>query len=150
MELPSKDYDVSKLLFLRCHGLFLFPLTSISSLHFSLPSLLFPHFFPPSVSTSPSVLSSPLSILPDSFLPPSLSLSPPSLLLPPSLSPLSPSLLLPHRVWTMTLATISPSKSDCETSLSGLVDYTYTHHRQYSPHKKQLYCISLEYNALLL
>ena len=125
VELPSKDFGVSKLLCLRCDGGLLesnspsFPLffffLSIFSLFFP-SSLHLPSSFPLSIYSLP--LSLPLSLLP-SLLPP------------------------PHRVWTMTLATISPSKSVCEASQTGLVDYTH------SPHTKQLCCVSLECNALL-
>ena len=95
--------------------LFLFFFLSIFSLFFP-SSLHLPSSFPLSIYSLP--LSLPLSLL--------LSLLPP-----------------PHRVWTMTLATISPSKSVCEASQTGLVDYTH------SPHTKQLCCVSLECNALL-
>ena len=111
--------------YLRCDGGLLesnspsFPLffffLSIFSLFFP-SSLHLPSSFPLSIYSLP--LSLPLSLL--------LSLLP-----------------SPHRVWTMTLATISPSKSVCEASQTGLVDYTH------SPHTKQLCCVSLECNALL-
>ena len=97
------------------HLFLFFFFLSIFSLFFP-SSLHLPSSFPLSIYSLP--LSLPLSLLP-SLLPP------------------------PHRVWTMTLATISPSKSVCEASQTGLVDYTH------SPHTKQLCCVSLECNALL-
>ena len=120
VELPSKDFEVRKLLFLRCQGGLLgsnspFPFFPSIFYLFLTSSLHLPLSFPPSLYSLPLSLS--LSLFP-SLLPP------------------------PHRVWTMTLATISPSKSVCEASQSGLVDCTH------SPHTKQLYCVSLECDAL--
>ena len=70
VELPSKDFEVRKLLFLRCQGGLLGSNSPFSFLSLYLLS------FPPFISTSPFVLSS-LSILPAS-VPLSLPLSLPS------------------------------------------------------------------------